>query len=329
MTAAPGEAPEGQLVAVNGKLSLALFRLADDIGSQRLPTADSLHAGAWLGAVTTDADRGLQVAPGHLVSAPLPGAQRLDVSIPFPPSFDVAAVVDLDSHLAGVALRGPRGVQVLTVEAAGAVVQGLASSPSCRAVDVVPIPDAVREALRLKRGVAVESVTVSAFAVPPDLRPGDILLQLGQTRLTNPEEFAEAWDRQEPGSQARLLISRGSRRIVRRVEVPGRDCRPDSATPRALPLLGAVVQWFPGVDPTGALPPGYRLLHVPADSPAAAAGLAGGDILVAVDGQPLSWPESRRLLEPWTSRSEPVLTVRSGSSVRIVVLPEPDEEAEE
>lgn len=329
VTAAAGETPEGQLVAVNGKLNLALFRLAEDVGSERLPTADSLRAGSWLGAVTTDVDRGIRVAPGHLVSTPLPGAQQLEVAIPFPPSFDVAAVVDLDSRLAGVALRGPRGVQVLTAEAAHAVVQGLASSPSCRAVDVVPLPNAVREALRLTGGVVVESVTAEAFATPPDLRPGDILLQLGQTRIGSPEEFSEAWDGQEPGRQARLLISRGSRRIVRRAEVPGRDCRPDSATPRELPLLGAVVQWAPGEDDSAGPSAGFRLLHVPAESRAAAAELAPEDLLVTVDGNPLVWPESRRLLEPWTSQHEPVLGIRRGRAVHLVVLPEPDSGEEE
>jgi hypothetical protein len=330
LSVAPGESPEGELIAVNGKLGLSLLRLAGDVGSQPFPTAASLHAGAWLGAVTADVDRGLQVIPGHLVSSPPPGAQHLDVAMAFPPSLDIAAVVDLDSRLAGLALRGRNGVQVLTTEAARAVVQGLATSPSCRAVDVVPLPDPVRESLRLKGGVAVEAVTTEAFATPPDLKPGDILLQLGQTRLSTPEEFAEAWDSQEPGSRARFLIARGSRRIVRRTEVPGRDCRPDSATPRELPLLGAVVKWSPATDVSGAssAEPGFRLLHVPVESRAAAAELATGDVLTALDGNPLAWPEARRLLEPWTSRHDPVLTIRRGRAAHLTVLPEPEDERE-
>ena len=330
LTVAPGEAPEGELVAANGKLGLALFRLPHDVGSQSFPIAGPLHAGSWLAAVTADADRGLQVIPGHLVSTPSPGAERLDVAMSFPRSVDVAAVVDLDSRLAGVALRGPEGVQVLTTESAHAVVQGLASSPACRAVDVVPLAQAIRESLRLKGGVAVEAVATGAFAAPPDLKPGDIVLQLGQTRISTPEEFAEAWDSQAPGSQARFLIARGSRRIVRRTELPGRDCRPDSATPQELPLLGAVVQWSPGLDvsraPRG--DPGFRLLHVPVGSPAAAAAMEPGDVLTAIDGKPLAWPEARRFLAPWTSRHDPVLTVRRARTVTLTVLPNPEGEEE-
>ena len=328
VSVAPGDAPEAELVAVNGKLGLALFRLTGDAGSEPSPVAASAHAGSWLGAVTADADRGLQVIPGHLVSTPAPGAQRLDVAMAFPPSFDVAAVVDLDNRLVGVALRGRDGVQVITTEAALAIVQGLASSPSCRAVDVVPLPDPVRESLRLKGGVAVEAVTTAAFASPPDLKPGDILLQLGQTQLSTTEDFAEAWDSQEPGSQVRFLLARGSRRIVRRTEVPGRDCRPDSATPRELPLLGAVVQWTLRSAPETSGGTGFRLLHVPGESRAAQAGLQAGDVLLAVDGAPLAWPEARRLLEPWSGPDDPVLTIRRGSAVHLTVLPEPEDEEE-
>jgi hypothetical protein len=325
-TVAPGETPEGQLVAVDGWEGTALFRLAADVGASPLPGADALHAGAWLAAVTMDEEHGLQVIPGHLASTPSPGAHVLDVAIPFPESLDVAAVVDLDARLAGVALRSPRGVRVISADAAGHLVTRLASSPACRAVDVVPLPDRVREVLRLQGGVVVQRLSVEAFATPPDLLPGDVVLQLGSNRVATPEEFAEAWDSQEPGSRVRFLLARGGRRIVRRTELPGRDCRPDGATPRELPLLGAVVQWTRGATSTETADAGYRLLHVPAESRAAGAGLEVGDRLVAVDGKPLSWPAARRLLQPWKSRHEPVLTVERGGVTRLTVLPKDGEE---
>jgi hypothetical protein len=326
VTVAPGEAPEGQLVAVDGWEGAALFRLAGDVGASPHPSASALHAGAWLAAVTMDEERSLQVIPGHLASTPSAGAQELDVAIPFPRSVDVAAVVDLDARLAGVALRAPHGVRVISVEAAGQLVTRLASNPSCRAVEVAPLPDRVREVLRLQRGVVVERLSVEAFATPPDLLPGDVVLQLGPSRVSTPEEFAEAWDGQEPGSRVRFLLARGGRRIVRRTELPGRDCRPDGETPRELPLLGAVVQWTRGATSTATAAAGYRLLHVPAESRAARAGFEAGDRLVAVDGTPLSWPEARRLLQPWKSRHEPVLTVDRGGVTRLTVLPKDGEE---
>ncbi len=325
-TVAPGEAPEGQLVAVDGWEGAALFRLAAGVGADPLPTADALHAGAWLAAVTMDEEHGLQVIPGHLASTPSPGARLLDVAIPFPGTLDVAAVVDLDARFAGVALRSSDGVRVISAEAAGNLVARLASSPGCRAIEVAPLPDRVREVLRLQRGVVIERLSVGAFPTPPDLVPGDVILQLGPKQVSTPEEFAEAWDSQEPGSRVRFLLARGSRRIVRRTELPGRDCRPDGATPRELPLLGAVVQWARGAALDGTADPGYRLLHVPAESRAGGAGLEVGDVLVAVDGTPLSWPEARRLLQPWKSRHEPVLTVHRGGVARLTVLPKDAEE---
>ena len=86
----------------------------------------------------------------------------------------------------------------------------------------------------MQGGVLVERLLTEAFASPPDLVPGDVVLQVGASRISTPEEFAEAWDSQEPGSRVRFLLARGSRRIVRRAELPGRDCRPDGATPREL-----------------------------------------------------------------------------------------------
>ncbi|MCG6928736.1 MAG: hypothetical protein LJF30_25955 [Acidobacteria bacterium] len=325
---APGDAPEGQLVAVDGRRGAALFRLTGEVGASPRPSSAALHAGAWIAAVTLDPERGLQVVPGHLVSAPSAAARWLHVAISFPDSFDVAAIVDLDSHLVGVALRRPDGVRVLTVPAATAMVDRLASSPSCRAVDVAPIPDAVRAALHLKEGVVVETVATTAFASPPDLLPGDVLLQLAGEQLSSPEEFAEAWDSQRPGSRVRYLVSRGSRRLVRRIEMPGRDCRPDGESPREIPQLGAVVQWAPGPEAAGpGAGPGFRVLHVPAKSRAAAAGIEPGDVVVAVDGTPLAWPDARRLLDPeWASGHVPVLTVQRGDSVRLTTPPESQEE---
>ena len=315
-------------MAVDGRRGAALFRLAADVGASPRPPAGALHAGAWIAAVTLDPERGLQVMPGHLVSAPSAGSRWLHAAIPFPDSFDVAAVVDLDSQLLGVALRRPEAVRVLTLQAATAMVDRLASSPACRAVDVEPIPDAVRTALRLTHGVVVERVATEAFASPPDLEPGDVLLQMARQQISDPEDFAEVWDSQEPGSRVRYLVSRGSRRLVRRVEMPGRDCRPDGATPRELPLLGVAVQWEPGPEAGGpGTGPGFRVLHVPAESPAAAAGIEAGDVIVAVDGTPLAWPEARRSLDPkWSSRHVPVLAVQRGDAVRLTTPPESQEE---
>mgnify|MGYP000373269961 CR=1 FL=1 len=60
---------------------------------------------------------------------------------------------------------------------------------------------------------------------------------------------------------------------------------------------------------------------------AAEAGIETGDLVVAVDGRPLAWPEARRLLAPdWGSRHVPVLALRRGDAVVLAAPPVDEEE---
>jgi predicted metalloprotease with PDZ domain len=92
--------------------------------------------------------------------------------------------------------------------------------------------------------------------------------------------------------------------------------------PREMPRLGAVVQWesAPGAE-------GFRVLHVLEESPASEAGIESGDVVVAVDGHGLAWPEARRLLAPdWSSRHVPILALHRGDAVELVAPPVRGEE---
>jgi S1-C subfamily serine protease len=321
LAAAGGEGVLGRFVAADAREGVALFSLPPEAGAEPLTPAPALEPGAWVAAVTNDPEGGLQVTPGHLASTLPSSPGVLDVAIPFSRSLEVAAVVDLDSRLVGVALRLSHGVRVISVEAATGLVSRLARGSVCRALDVAPLPDDVKRLLKVDEGVVVETVWAEAFDPPSGLEPGDVLLNWGGRTTPSPEQFARAYDELTPGTSVRYGVVRAGRRITGRTEMPGRDCRATRSLPRPLPLLGAVGQWTRlEAGPGESAQEGLRLLSVPTRSPAARAGLEPADFILAVGGRRLAWPEARRLFETGAAQPPVILTVRRGDAVTLRAL---------
>ena len=323
VAAEPAEATEGRLVAADAREGLALFSLSADAQAEPLLPATGLHAGTLVAAVSLDPALGAQIAPGHLVSAPSDAGEVLHVAGARQPSSGIAAIVDLDARLVGVAVRTEDDLRVLSVSGIGILTDRLAGSPVCRGLAVARLPEPVGKALRAPGGVVVQTVWPESFPSPPDLRAGDVLLTWAGEDLSAPGDFSAAYDALEPGQRVRYTLLRGEQRLTRELEMPGRDGRPAAMTPREVPHLGAVAQWTRGRDGE----PGVRLLAVPDDGPAGRSGLQAGDVILAVDGRPLAWPEARLFLDRAAgARRNPVLRVRRGEAVRLVALAGTDEE---
>ena len=320
---AEGDHPaEGRCVAADEHEGVALFALVAEAQGEPLPVAGELHAGNWLAAVSLDPERGLQIVPGHLVSAPSDEGEDLDIAMHFPPSLEMAAVVDLDGRLVGVAARHRGRVRVLSATAAGALANRLAAGPVCRGLQVAPLPRPVKSALGLQTGVVVTAAWPEAFPAPPNLQPGDVLLRWNRKEVGSPDAFAAVYDDLEPGASVTFVVSRGGQRISGQVEMPGRDGRPSAMTPRAIPGLGAVGQWVPAGVAGRDRASGVRLLKVPDGTPAAHARLEEGDLILAVDSRPLAWPEARQFLAapPPAADARRVLTVLRRGAVRLAVV---------
>ena len=71
------------------------------------------------------------------------------------------------------------------------------------------------------------------------------------------------------------------------LRMPLDDCRPAPEPLVRFAALGMTAEWTDE-------PPGWHVLVIRADSPAAAAGLEPGDLVVAVDGRPLDPASPRR-----------------------------------
>lgn len=323
----PGAA---RLLAADDELGLALFAVEAAAAPRRFEPSDpaAWHPGTLVAAVTISEDAGLEVAPGHMLSAPADGGSdapgdTLELSITLPRRTRFAVIVDLDGRLVGAAVAGRSGAVFLTAAALERGAAQLRANPVCRSIDVALPSDAVRALLGVEAGVVVERVRPSSFEREPPLRPGDLLLEWEGSRLSDPGQFRALYDAGAPSSEVRVVARRGTRRVAGRLRLPARDCRPAGEQPRGLVGAGLELRWRAGEE--GESPPGFVVLTVAEGSPAAAAGVTRGDRLVAIDGR-FGAEAVRRALEDYERRPRPLLlTVGRGERMRLLALPAPGE----
>ena len=74
-----------------------------------------------------------------------------------------------------------------------------------------------RKALGVEYGLLVESVTGSASDT--EIRPGDVITAIGQTKVTTLEQFNKLVEQQKPGESVALLVRRGEGAMYVPVEV--------------------------------------------------------------------------------------------------------------
>ena len=137
-------------------IGLALF---DVTGSALAPFTLTdprvMPSGSYVGAVTLTAEGEPAVAPGYFVAvteeddAP---AGDLVVSMKMPETPALAAVVNLDGALLGVAYATPDGPRVISSTNMLRLIERLQTEKTCRALEVADLDDAVRERFVIERG---------------------------------------------------------------------------------------------------------------------------------------------------------------------------------
>lgn len=306
---------------------LALF---GSIGEDRTPftltDARAMPSGSYVGAVTLTAEGEPIVAPGYLMGATPPRARLapagdLFVSVELPPAFTMAAVVNLDGALLGVAYAAPSGPRVISSTAMLALIERLQAERVCRAVEVADLDDRVRERLVLEDGVLIEYVHREAFEPEPPLRGGDVLIEWAGERVQSAAQFRQFYDAQIPGDPVRYRVLRHRRRIRGRMVMPGADCAPVRPGPVRLAAFGLALEWAD--PPEGADgPAGWRVAAVAPGGPSDAAGVEERDRVAAVEGVVVVGADDRRRIEAAAGRGEPLLlSLRRGGRTKLVVVP--------
>ena len=283
-----------------------------------------MPSGSYVGAVTLTAEGESAVAPGYFVAvtdendAP---AGDLVVSMSMPETPALAAVVNLDGALLGVAYRTPAGPRVISTTNMLRLIERLQEEKVCRGLEVADLDEAVRERFVIERGVLIEYVHPAAFHPEPSLRGGDILLEWGEEDVTSAAQFRELYDAGTPGDLVRYRVLRNRRRIAGGTVVPDAECRPVGQDPVRIASSGMAFEWVrPALD-AGDGAGHWVVTAVRAGSPAATAGVEERDRLVSIDGVTMDVQDDRSALEAASERRQPMLlSLRRGARMKLMVV---------
>ena len=338
----PGQGDEGDAASAEPPVEFGPYRLRawdEDVGlalfdivgeeRQAFTLADpvSLPSGAYVGAVTLDADGAPTITPGSLVTV-RPGDETgvaddgtLSVAIDLPADLSVAAIVDLDGALVGLAYASPTGPRIISAPAMLGLIEDLQVAPVCQAIEVSDLSETVRGLVGVERGVLVEYVNAAAFEPEPLLQGGDILLEWGGEAVESSEQFRELYEAEPPGALVSHRVLRGSRRLTGGAVMPDLDCQPVGHEPVWLRRFGLGAAWTTAGPGTGGGVAGWTVVAVVDDGPAAQAGVEEGDRVLAVAGDALEQAPDRNLLEGVAESEEPLLlTVQREGRTKLVAI---------
>lgn len=316
-----------RLVSVDVEHEIALVTVPGSGAASFTIAADAPRPGAYVGAVTLARDGSPRITPGHVVSPVVsgaPGDDGFEVAMAFAASLSIAALVDLDGDLIGVAVEARNGVRVYSARALMAVVGRMSAERVCQAIEVTNLDEEVLKLLRLANGVLVNRVRGSAFAAEPPIHPGDVLLRWNGHDVMGVAEFATLYAEAQPGTTVPFRVLRNRRRVNSEVQVPRADCRPPVGEAVQFAALGVTVEWVERLDAPWAQ--GWRVLAVREDSPAAMAGLEVPDLIVGADGRSLVRTTARDPFSRFERRPSPmVITVLGNGRLRLLVVAPADE----
>lgn len=186
--------------------------------------------------------------------------------------------------------------------------------------------------LREPRGALVNEVTASGPAASSTLRAGDVVLGVNGAAIENSRDLARKIAEFSPGSTVSLEVSRYGKSETVSVKLgtfpsdPQTAAAPKVEGPDAagteLTMLGMSVAAAPAGRP-GAKAEGVVVKTVDASSDAAAKGLKSGDLILEIQGQPVSQPEdvvtgAKKAIE--SGRKAVLLRVKQGDSIRFVAV---------
>ncbi len=323
-----------RLLSVDTEHQVAVFELTTPHRAAPVADLSELQSGAHAIALSLTSEETLRITPGAVVSArvatdyPEQGSlvgDTLDLAVAFPEETRVAAVVDLDGGLLGVAFETGNGLQVTPAHLVRDIAREAGESKPCVSIETQDVSEQVRTVLGIREGVFVERVRNEAFFPEPSILAGDIIMRWAGDTVPRRQAFEESYLAGEPGGLVRYLVLREGRRIAGATRMPGPRCRPVGHGIVPFSQLGAVLSWQAAPPESVETMSGWRVMSILDGAPAAKAGIERGDLIVAVQGRRLSADNFQESFEDFEKAPRPaVFTVlRSGRLQLLAVAPEP------
>ena len=307
----------------NTDIGLALFDVIGFNNSSFILTdARAMPSGSYLGAVTLRADGIPTITPVYLSTTIDSGVDAatdgdLIVSMDLPATVALAAMVDLDGALVGIAYKTPAGHKMISSTRLLSLIEEIETETVCRGIEVSDLGSAVFEMLVIQSGVLIEYVSAEAFAPRPSLHAGDVLLEWAGQSIQSADQFRDLYDAQEAGELVRFRVIRSGRRISGGTMMPDADCKPLRSDPIRLLPYGMAVDWVSGPVSSS----GWEVIAVAPDGPSDQAGVEEGDWLITVDRVVVEAERDRSILERAAEGSRPLLvSVRRDNRVKLVAI---------
>ena len=351
VTLVDGRKLSAKVVGTDPLTDIGVVRLEKpprDLTMARLGDSDALRVGQWVLAVgsplgldqsvTAGIVSGLGRTGGRVqLSERVRGYIQTDAAIN--PGNSGGPLVTLAGEVVGINTLinvGPGGAYgfAIPIKQASAVARILIKEGRVRypyigvqVGDVDALPPEMKEQLgnRAPRdGAYVASVVPGGPAAKAGLRQGDIITKIGNQPVTGPNDVIDVLSGQKIGSRVTVEYLRDGKRQTAEAtleELPGDD---PAQTPGREGRLGVGLQTL--TEPlTGSLgiPAGTRgavITDVAPRSPAAAAGLEPGDVIVEVDRKPVASAEEAAKLISAGGNKPQLLRITNARGARYVTV---------
>jgi serine protease Do len=187
--------------------------------------------------------------------------------------------------------------------------------PVTLGIEFQDLDPALREVMNLPpniRGVLINRIDPGSPADEAGLRRGDVLSQLDGKKLQSARQLFEILETVTPNQQLALALWRDTETL--KVSLRAQEIPDNVAEEMARRLLGLSLN----PNPQG----GYLISQVRANSPSARKGLAEGDLLLAVNGLPLTSEDVlRRAILNLRGRDRALLVVQRGKGRYHLTIP--------
>jgi Do/DeqQ family serine protease len=330
-----------EIIGSDPATDIAVLKVdANDLTEIELGDAETLEVGDFVVAIGNPFGLGQTVTSGIVSALGRTGINpegyedfiQTDASIN--PGNSGGALATLDGKLIGVntAIIAPSGGNVgigfaVPINMAGAVMKQLIAHGEVRrgqlGVTIQDVTPDLAQALGIKadRGAIISQVLEGSAAETAGLRSGDVVLAVDGVRVEDAGDLRNLVGMTPPGASVELELERDGRIMTVSMRIGG-AARSEMGEPAtASPLLEGA-----RLSPLGPEMPGYgdvegvAVVSVVQSSPADRAGLRTGDVITAVNNEPVTSVEE--LTSKLTKRGDSpmALTVyRNGSAIYLVV----------